>query len=349
MARLVIELTNRCNLRCQHCFDERHAGTGELPLVILDKVLSEGKGCGIDHLAFTGGEPTLHPQFPEIVPRVCAAAYTYSLVSNGLNVPQIAPLLLRSRPWFKGVTFSLDGAREVTHDRLRGRGSYRGVMRAASLCIMTDLPFTLNMVLTAHNRHEVAGMAELAARLGSAGVRFGWLMPTPETAMRGLDLAPQERRAVEAEIWQLRQSAQGTMGMAPGYFSASPFFPCAPLTLQEYNLDYRGNLTLCCQLSGYAGGTSETDWIGNLHELSLAEAVARFHQRVATYQADKQAKVSRGEFDALDHFPCWYCVQYLDKVPGLKRFPHHPWARVPAARREETSDGHAGSPGATAP
>jgi MoaA/NifB/PqqE/SkfB family radical SAM enzyme len=247
------------------------------------------------------------------------------------------------------VTFSLDGVREATHDRLRGWGSYRQVMRAASLCMVMDLPFTLNMVLTAHNRHEVTEMVELAARLGSAGVRFGWLMPTPETAQRGLDLPPQERRAVEAEIWQLCQGAPVAVGLAPGYFSASPFFPCAPLTLQEYNLDYRGDLTLCCHLSGYAGGTPGTDEVGNLHELSLAEAVDRFHRRVATYQADKQAKVSRGEFGGLDHFPCWYCVQYLDKVPGLTRIPYHPWAQASATMREETSDGHVGSPGATAP
>ena len=54
MARLVIELTNRCNLRCQHCFEERHAATGDLSLEVIEKVLREGKSCGIDHLAFTG-------------------------------------------------------------------------------------------------------------------------------------------------------------------------------------------------------------------------------------------------------------------------------------------------------
>jgi MoaA/NifB/PqqE/SkfB family radical SAM enzyme len=60
MARMIIELTNRCNLRCQHCFAERHAATGDLPLAVLAQVLQEGKDCGITHLAFTGGEPTIH-------------------------------------------------------------------------------------------------------------------------------------------------------------------------------------------------------------------------------------------------------------------------------------------------
>ena len=153
MARIVIELTNRCNLRCQHCFTERHAATGDLSLEIIEKLLNEGKECDIDHLAFTGGEPAIHPQFLEIIQRVCQAGYTFSFVSNGLNFPHIYPQLLLHRQWFTGVTFSLDGASEEIHDRLRGRGSYRRVMQAASICVIKDLPFTFNMVLTAQNRH----------------------------------------------------------------------------------------------------------------------------------------------------------------------------------------------------
>ena len=91
MARMVMELTNRCNLRCQHCFTERHAATGELPLAMIEKVLQEGKDCGIDHLVLHGGEPTLHRQFPELVRRVCEAGYTFSFVSNGVTFPQHLP------------------------------------------------------------------------------------------------------------------------------------------------------------------------------------------------------------------------------------------------------------------
>jgi MoaA/NifB/PqqE/SkfB family radical SAM enzyme len=332
-------------LRCQHCFAERHAATGDLPLVILEKILREGRACGIDHLAFTGGEPTIHRQFAEIIARVCEAGYTFSFVSNGTTFPHLYPLLLRHRQWLTGITFSLDGAREATHDGQRGAGSYRRVMRAASLCVMKDLPFTLNMVLTTQNRHEVGAMVGLASRLGSRGVRFGHLMPTLDTARRQLDLSPHERRAVEAEIGQLRQVSPVPVIMAPGYYSASPFFPCAPLTLQEYNLDYRGNLTLCCQLSGVAGVNAGTDVMGNLHEISLAEACARFRQRVVTYLADKQAQVQRGAFSILDHFPCWYCLKYLDKVSWLAQYPEHPWAERPgnpAARRNHVDVGAAG-------
>jgi MoaA/NifB/PqqE/SkfB family radical SAM enzyme len=315
VSRLVVELTNRCNLRCQHCFDERHAATGELSLEILEKVLREGKSCGIDHLSFTGGEPTIHREFDEIVRRVSDAGYAFGFVSNGVRIPQIYPLLVEHRTAFRGATFSLDGAREETHDVLRGRGSYRQVMRAATVFVAKDLPFTLNMVLTAKNRHEVGPMVELAGRLGSRAIRFGHLMSTPGTARRGLDLSAAERREVEAEIWRLRDSAPVLVAMAPGYYSESPFFPCGPLELEEFNLDYRGNLTLCCQLSGYDAGTSGSDRMGNLHEVSLAEACERFRGRVAIYLADKRAAVDRGELNETDHFPCWYCVKYLEKAP----------------------------------
>jgi hypothetical protein len=187
-------------------------------------------------------------------------------------------------------------------------------MRAASICVLKDLPFTLNMVLTTQNRHEVVEMVGLAAQLGSRGVRFGYLMPIPETAIRGLGLSPQERWVVEAAIRQVQQQAPIPVGMGPGYFSVAPFFPRGPLDLEEYNLDYRGNLTLCCQLSRSMGVNAGIDVMGNLHDMSLAEACAQFCQRVATYLADKQEKVRQGAFSTLDHFPCGYCLKYLDKM-----------------------------------
>jgi MoaA/NifB/PqqE/SkfB family radical SAM enzyme len=325
LARIVIELTNHCNLSCGHCFDERHAATGELSLGVLEKVLREAKSCGIDHLSFTGGEPTLHHRFRYIVDRVSQAGYTFSFVSNGTTFPKIYSLLAKHRRSFLGVTFSLDGAREQTHDQLRGKGSYRRVMRAASICVLKELPFTFNMVLTAENRSEVSDMVSLAERLGSAGVRFGHLMPTPILSVRKLDLSPIERREVESEIWQLKESAAIPVGMAPGYFSEHALFPCGPLELEEYNLDYKGNLTLCCQLSGHSGNGAGADVVANLNDISLAEACARFRALVAGYLADKQNTMNRGELTELDYFPCWYCLKYLGKTSWLGNFPNHPW------------------------
>ncbi len=113
--------------------------------------------------------------------------------------------------------------------------------------------------------------------------------------------------------------------MAPGYFSDAALFPCGPLELEEYNLDYNGNLTLCCQLSGNSGRNNGSDIIANLDEVSLTEACEGFRQRVATYLAVKRDKIKMGTFSELDHFPCWYCLKYLGKTSWLNNFPNHQW------------------------
>jgi len=334
MPRLVLELTNRCNLRCRHCFDQRHAATGELSLDVIDRVLTDARACGIDHVSFTGGEPTLHRSFEDILGRCADANCGFSLVTNGSTFPRWYPRFLAYRSRFDGATFSLDGAREATHDRLRGSGSYRQVMKAASICFFTGLGFTLNTVVTAENRDEVGEMVALAAALGSRGVRFGFLMPGHGVERDALDLPPQERRQVEAAIRQIQRDAPITVDMAPGYFSESPFFPCGPLADHEFNVDWRGNLTLCCQLSGFWGDRPQApDFVANLHDVTLPEALARFRHRVSTYLADKRARVVAGQFTELDHFPCRYCVSYLDAQPSFV-----PVYRRPVTNPGETSD-----------
>lgn len=325
MPRLLIELTNRCNLRCGHCFESRHAGTGDLPFRVLEKVLREGKSCGIDQMSFTGGEPTLHRRFRDIIERAADVGYRFSFVTNGATFPRLHALLVQHRDAFAGVTFSLDGAREATHDALRGTGSYRQVMRAASICVARELPFTFNMVLTRHNRHEVADMIALADALGADAVRFGHLMPTQRTTQSALELTPAERRDVEAGIWRLKEHARIAVGMAPGYFSDDLLFPCGPLELEEYNIDYLGRLTLCCQLSGNAGPDNAEDVIADLNAVSLAEGCERFHSRVAAYLIDKRERIRNETLGELDRSPCWYCLKYLGKTGWVSAFPKHAW------------------------
>lgn len=317
MKTCIIELTNRCNLSCGHCYSERHAATGDLPLEILERLVAEGQANGVRHFSFTGGEPTLHRCFERVVGSVSDGGYTFGLVTNGSTFPKVASML-RSHAGLTGVTFSLDGATEATHDALRGQGSYRRVMRAASACVARGITFTFNMVITARNRHEVEALVTTAHALGAGGVRFGELMFDPRALDAGLGLSAVERRAIESRIREIADTAPLAVGLAPGHYSAAPFFPCAPLELNEFNVDYRGNVTLCCHLSGHSGSLSSSDRMGNLGEVSLRQALDEFRLRVDRYLRDKKEAVESGRFDELDHFPCWYCVKYLGKAPAIE-------------------------------
>jgi MoaA/NifB/PqqE/SkfB family radical SAM enzyme len=168
-------------------------------------------------------------------------------------------------------------------------------------------------------------MVGLATQLGCHGVRFGHLMFTPEIESHGLNLSPGERRAVERRIRSLQRQSRIPVAIAPGYYDESPVPSCAPLDVEEFNVDYRGTLTLCCQLSGYSGTNDGHDVMGRLDRISLAEACVRFRERVARYRADKARRAREGTLGELDRFPCWYCVNYLGKVPPGEPYAASGW------------------------
>ena len=118
--KLIFELTNRCNFSCVHCIRSEDGPHHDLPVTIVDKVLREVQNYQpIRLVAFTGGEPTLHPQFADIVELVTGAQYPYTFVTNGWNFPQTFEKILAWKHAFESVSFSVDGASETTHDTLR--------------------------------------------------------------------------------------------------------------------------------------------------------------------------------------------------------------------------------------
>ncbi|WP_372720127.1 radical SAM protein [Novipirellula sp.] len=324
MPRIVIELTNRCNLSCQHCFSGRHGGNADLPLAILDHLLAEAGPLGFDFIAFTGGDPTVYRYFADALAHTSRVGIQFGMVTNGQNFKTVYPILLEHRDHLNIVTFSVDGASEATHDRLRGQGSFRRVLQAASICMFKDIPFSINMVVTRNNQHEIADLAELAAHLGSRGVRFGHLMHSPITTAQRLDLSPKERRRVEMEIAELQHDSAIAVSMGPGYFTES-LFPCAPLQMQEVNVDCHGNLTKCCHLSGHNSAQAASDVIGNLSEISFDEAYRRLVAENDVFREIKLKHHAAGQFNETDYFPCWYCSRHYSKVDWLRSTEPNVW------------------------
>lgn len=323
---IVVELTNRCNLACNHCFIGRHGGSDHLPLDVLRNVVTESASYGFDRISFTGGDPTVYRHFADAVRLVAEGGFTWSMVTNGWSFRRIYPRFLPYRANLGIITLSLDGARSDTHDALRGAGSHRRVLQAMSICVAEQLPFSLNMVVTAHNRHEISRLVDLGARLGASYVRLNHLLPNPITTSQGADLTPDQRREVEAEIADIAGGADIPVGMAPGYHTKD-LFPCAPLQDDEVNIDVHGNLTKCCVLSGHGPDAGTGDLIGNLANLSFGEAYEALIAHNDRFRATKRTHFADNPVDT-DYFPCWYCTIHYEKVGWLRRVEGHSWASL---------------------
>lgn len=91
--------------------------------------------------------------------------------------------------------------------------------------------------------NELKEVVELAEKLGSRGLRFGYLVHTLPSMAKNLELSLGERREAEAIVWQLQRTFLMPIVMAPGYY-ITDLFPCAPLKCR--NLTSTGRAMLPC-------------------------------------------------------------------------------------------------------
>jgi radical SAM protein with 4Fe4S-binding SPASM domain len=177
-----LELTERCNLRCVHCFINQPAGSQEaaareLTLAQAELILDQLADAGCMFLLLTGGEPLLRPDFTEIWRYAKQKGMLVSLFTNGaLMTPQIADFLAEWRPY--SIEITLYGATQETYERVTGvAGSHARCKRGIELALERGLRLSLKSVVLQANRHELKAMKVFAERLGVSHRFDGMLFP----------------------------------------------------------------------------------------------------------------------------------------------------------------------------
>ena len=323
--RLTVELTNSCNLHCGYCLRDEdalyHTRARFLPIDFLRRIINEARvAAGVAVINFTGGEPSLHPQFGEVLQVCREAGVKASFVTNGWNFEKLLPTLLTHRASLTHVAFSIDGTTVESHDNWRGQGSFVRLIRAFSCCHRHNLPFIIKVGLRRDTFEHLEAIAMFAARLGAAGLAFAHVMPTSEALENESALTLEERRHAEEEIGLLSRIFKMRINLDVGYYNIDLAPPCSPLAGTSYNIDYQGRLTLCCNLSGFRGGVEETDFIADLNLEGFGEALERFN-RLKDIQLERRRAAlieSQAKGLAPDLYlgsPCLFCLKSFQKLP----------------------------------
>jgi MoaA/NifB/PqqE/SkfB family radical SAM enzyme len=320
--RLSVELANICNLHCSYCFrsdDNLYSSHAEFfPLDLLRRVINEAHAAAnVTRINFTGGEPTLHPQFAETLRTIGDAGLTVSFVTNGWHFERVWPALEANRAAVSHVAFSLDGVTREDHDRWRGDGSFDRLVRAFTRCYMSQLPFGIKIVIRRDLVDQLEQIAIFAARLGAASLNFVHVMPTSSAVADDSALSLDEQHAAEEEIAILARIFKMNIGIDVGYYNVDETRPpCAPLAGVSMNVDYRGRLSLCCNLSGFRGATDETDVVADLNVESFASAYEKFKTLAAMQlRRRKDALANLNAPDVYVGSPCMFCLQSFGKIP----------------------------------
>lgn len=156
---LELQITDRCNLRCRHCFLGDAEGR-DLPAPAIRKVLAEFEEMQGLRLLITGGEPLLHPVFREINEMLPEFSLRKVLFSNGVALT--GDLLDELN--VEEVQLSIDGL-EKSHDALRGRGSFIRAIRAVGEARDKGFDVSVSTMVHAKNVGDFDGMARLFRNL----------------------------------------------------------------------------------------------------------------------------------------------------------------------------------------
>ncbi len=198
-------VTESCNLRCLHCFNNSGPGKpDELSREESLRLVDELREMKVYNVCLCGGEPLLRKDLFEIADRLSNDGILVSMVSNGYLLDKKAATDLASA----GVRFlqvSIDGITAETHERLRGKqGSFERAVKAAGYVADAGMELALAFCPTRFNIGEFAKYVEMAHELGAKMIRMMPLLRLGRTIRNKDVLIPSAEQMVEF-IWTVRE------------------------------------------------------------------------------------------------------------------------------------------------
>jgi len=225
---LILYVTTRCNLKCQHCFYWQSLNTGKYELTLEEhQKISESMGK-IAFLSLTGGEPFLRNELPKIAEIYCKnnGVRKLAIPTNGSFTKKViegAKYILENCPNTSlDMNISLDGIGE-DHDQIRGvKGSfdkaiktYEGLKELKKT--YSKLGISIITTVTAQNQHKIMDI-------------YNWIKTNLSEAMPIVNLVRGSPLNPEVANVDIKLYEQITNAIIEDYKKYSRFNKNAPLS-----------------------------------------------------------------------------------------------------------------------
>jgi radical SAM protein with 4Fe4S-binding SPASM domain len=267
-----LHLTDRCNLRCIHCYvgGETQAKP-ELASERIHSLIDELAEMGGRSITLSGGEPLLRRDWQDIA-RHAGGALKVTINTNGtLITERTAECLAEVQPY---IQVSLDGPDAETHDRIRGQGTFDAALRGIQALKDAGLEDNLivSMTLMKQNICRAPKMIDFAASLGIPKIRFLPLhiQGRARSSRRELDASPDDYYSWFRHVYMEREQGPGPLEVFGGLIG---FLLYSPGKTDEHwcsigrsiVVDSEGDIHPCALLM------DRRFVVGNVREMSLKE------------------------------------------------------------------------------
>ncbi|HEY5271231.1 MAG TPA: radical SAM protein [Anaerolineales bacterium] len=230
--RLDLALTYRCNNDCAHCYNVEHpsftsrspsrstpvglplAGEGpgvraELSTGDWKRILDKAWGLGIPHIIFTGGEPTMRDDLPELVAHAEKNGQITGLNTNArrLSDPRYVEKLVAAG--LDHVQITLESNDAEVHDLMvRTKGAFPQTVKGLKNALASPLYVMTNTTMLRTNAHTIPATLDFLADTGVPTVGLNALIYSGRGSVVGTGLAESELAPL-LEVARQKTEARG--------------------------------------------------------------------------------------------------------------------------------------------
>ncbi len=216
--RLDLALTYRCNNDCHHCYNLEHpvpdthsslvAGAKELSTVEWKQVIDKAWALGIPHIIFTGGEPTLRDDLPELIAHAEGNGQITGLNTNArrLSDPDFVKRLVDAG--LDHVQITVESADADIHNQMVNAKAFDQTIRGLKNVLATRLFVMTNTTMLRDNVASIPATLDFLADLGVPTVGLNALIYSGHGASVGTGLPENELKPL-LEVAHQKTEARG--------------------------------------------------------------------------------------------------------------------------------------------
>ena len=314
-----IALTYRCQNKCVFCYAESPLRGQQVPEMstsevkqIIDRIFDDAH-CPT--VSFTGGEPTLRADLPELVSYAKGKGMRVNLITNGLRCadPEFVEALRAAG--LDSAQVSLEGPTAEVHDAIVGTpGAFLKTTRAVHVLRAAGIHTHTNTTICSSNRAHLLELVDyIADELKSEYFSMNVVIST------GTALHHEEEDVSYTEVGQILEPVQQRAkdkGVKLVWYSPTPYCLFNPVT---HGLDSKSCACVDGLLSVAPDGevlpcSSFERGIGNLLRQPFAEL---WHSAQARYWREKQFLPPACRHCKINRICCGACPLYWDAHGGF--------------------------------
>jgi len=209
---VMLNVTEDCQLRCKHCYNTSGGQKRATPTDLQERTVKVARAAGA--INFTGGEPFLVPELPELLKISHAHGVDNIITSNGLLVDEA--LLDQIEPYVYMLKLGMMGATPATNDFIRGRGHFKTATKALDLMAGYDFVSCMKVSLDRHNMDEIEAFCQVALDHGVDQLVFGQLVSQGRASklLNNLMLTRGDLQHVQDELIRVKEKYWGQIKVA---------------------------------------------------------------------------------------------------------------------------------------